>query len=529
VVTSRAAQRVQGEHELAMPPLAAEPSAELFVRRARARDPRLQLLPGDEERIRQICARLDGLPLAIELAAARMKVLKPAAILERLGRRLDLLNSGPRDAPVRQQTLRAAIGWSYDLLDPDAQSVFERLGVFAAGFTLETAEAVCGFETLDAIASLVEHSLVTSRDGRFEMLETIREYAVDRLTKAGTLDEVRRAHMLAYRDLIEGGESGMESPQTGEWLDRLDAERENVRAAMSFAVAEREADVALLFCADLWRYWVWRGNLTEGRELLTAALAIDGGSPRLRQRALNGAGAVAGEQGDFELARRLFERALALTPEVGDEMRAARISGNLGNLAIYEHDYDEAIDRFEAGVEFMRSIGHARGLSLMLQNLGVSLAEAGQPEHAIERLRESVIEARRAGDPGHMSSTLRTLARLLLDTDELDSALAMLHEAMGLSHSLGERPGLTESLETLSAVAARRGDPRTGALLIGAAGALRTAAGGIRQPDEDAWVQRIVADLREALGDEGFAAAETEGSELDLADAVSRALALSAR
>ena len=232
-----------------------------------------------------------------------MKVLRPAAILERLGRRLDLLSSGPRDAPVRQQTLRAAIGWSYDLLDADTQAVFERLGVFAGGFTLETAEAVCGFEALDAIASLVEHSLLTSRDGRFELLETIREYAVDRLTKAGTLDEVRRAHMLAYRDLIEGGESGMESARTGEWLDRLDAERENVRAAMTFAVADGDADTALLFCADLWRYWIWRGNLTEGRELLAAALALDGGAPELRQRALNGAGAVAGEQGDFAVAK----------------------------------------------------------------------------------------------------------------------------------------------------------------------------------------------------------------------------------
>ena len=216
---------------------------------------------------------------------------------------------------MRQQTLRAAIGWSYDLLDADAQAVFERLGVFAGGFTLETAEAVCGFEALDAIASLVEHSLVTSRDGRFEQLETIREYALDRLTKSGTLDEVRRAHMFAYRDLVEGGERGMESPQTGEWLDRLDAERENVRAAMTFAVAEGEADVALLFCADLWRYWVWRGNLTEGRELL------DGGARARRRQPPRCASARStararwpASRATSTLARQLFERALALTP-----------------------------------------------------------------------------------------------------------------------------------------------------------------------------------------------------------------------
>jgi predicted ATPase/DNA-binding SARP family transcriptional activator len=530
VVTSRAALRVHGEHELGVPPLGSEPSAELFVRRARALDSRLHLAPGDEARIAQICARLDGLPLAIELAAARMKVLSPAAILERLGRRLDLLSSGPRDAPVRQQTLRAAIGWSYDLLDAQTQATFARLGVFAGGFTLESAEAVCGLEALDAIASLVEHSLLASRDGRFEMLETVREYAVDRLTKAGTHEEVRRAHVRAYVQLVDGGESGMESAATGEWLDRLDAERENVRAAVTFAVADGDAKSALSFGADLWRYWIWRGNLTEGRELLAAALSLPGGPPALRQRALNGAGAVAGEQGHFEAAKALFEQSMALTPEVGDDNRAARISGNLGNLALYALDFDAAIERFDAGVAFMRSVDDARGLSLMLQNLGIAHAGAGHHQQAVELLTESVAVARRAGDPGHISSTLRTLARLLLDdAEELEQALELLREAMRLSHELNERPGLTESLETLSGVAVRKGDPHTGALLIGAAGALREAAGGIRQPDEDAWVQVIVAELRETLGDDGFAAAEAEGSELDLADAVARGLTLSAR
>ena len=361
------------------------------------------------------------------------------------------------------------------------------------------------------------------------MLETVREYAVDRLTKAGTLDDVRRAHTRAYAQLVEGGESGMESAATGEWLDRLDAERENVRAAITFAVADGDAESALSFGADLWRYWIWRGNLTEGRELLAAALSLTGGPPALRQRALNGAGAVAGEQGDFEVAKALFEQSMALTPEVGDDNRTARISGNLGSLALYELDFEAAIERFDAGVAFMRSVGDARGLSLMLQNLGIAHAGAGHHQRAVELLTESVAVARRAGDPGHISSTLRTLARLLLNDDELGPALELLQEAMRLSHALNERPGLTESLETLSGVAVRKGDPHTGALLIGAAGALREAAGGMRQPDEDAWVQVIVSELRATLGDDGFAAAEVEGSELDVADAVARGLALSAR
>ncbi|MDA0162078.1 tetratricopeptide repeat protein [Solirubrobacter ginsenosidimutans] len=529
VVTSRAALRIGGEHELGVPPLTSAPAVELFIRRARALDSRLRLAPGDEAHIAQICARLDGLPLAIELAAARMKVLSPAAILDRLGRRLDLLSSGPRDAPLRQQTLRAAIGWSYDLLDPSAQATFERLGIFAGGFTLESAEAVCGLDALDAIASLVEHSLLTSRDGRFEMLETVREYAVDRLTKAGALDEVRHAHARAYAQLVEGGESGMESAQTGEWLDRLDADRENIRAAFTFAVADGDAETALALGADLWRYWVWRGSLNQGHELLVAALALEGGPPELRQRALNGAGAVSGEQGDFAAAKTYFEQSLALAESQGNDYRAARVSGNLGSLALYALDYDEAIARLTAGTEFMRGVDSPRGLSLMLQNLGIAHAAAGHQERAVELLTESIELARLAGDPAHISSALRTLARLLLGGDDVGPALALLHEAMLLSHQLHERPGLTESFETLAAVAIRKGDPHTAAQLLGAAGALRQAAGGIRQPDEEPWVQAIVAELREALGDDGFAAAEAAGGELDLADAVASALALSAR
>jgi tetratricopeptide (TPR) repeat protein len=263
--------------------------------------------------------------------------------------------------------------------------------------------------------------------------------------------------------------------------------------------------------------------------LLPEPLALDGGPAELRQRALNGAGAVAGEQGDFAASKTFFEQSLALAEANGNDYRAARVSGNLGNLALYALDYDEAIARVDAGTAFMREVESPRGLSLMLQNLGIAHAAAGHRARAVELLTESVEVARRAGDPAHISSTLRTLARLLLDGDELGPALELLHEALRLSRELNERPGLTESLETLSAVAVRKGDPHTAALLLGAAGALREAAGGMRQPDEEPWVQAIVDELRQALGDDGFAAAEATGAELDLADAVARALALSAR
>jgi predicted ATPase/DNA-binding SARP family transcriptional activator len=531
VVTSRAALRIAGEHELAVPPLAVAPSAELFLRRAKALDSRLTLGPGDEARIEQICARLDGLPLAIELAAARMKVLTPAAILDRLSKRLDLLSSGPRDAPLRQQTLRAAIGWSYDLLDPSARTIFERVGVFVGGFTLEAAEAVCGPDALDGIAALVEHSLLTSHAGRFELLETVREYALDRLATTGEQESVRRDHARHFAEAVEGGERGVESAEIGSWLDRLDADRENIRAAIACAVANGDAATALTLCANVWRYWERRGHLSEARETLASALASGDGPPSLRQRSLNGAGALAGEQGDFAAAKVLFEESAALAHEIGDEYRAARSNGNLGTLALYALDYDEAIARLDASMAYMRSIDDARGLSLMTQNLGIAHAGAGHHERAVELLTESVALARRAGDPAHSSSALRTLGRLLLDEDgaDLGHALALIHESMQISHELNERPGLTESLESLAGVAARQGDPRTSALLIGAANAIRLAAAGMRQPDEEIWVHALELDLRAALGDESFQAAAAEGGRLDLADAVARALALSAR
>jgi predicted ATPase/DNA-binding SARP family transcriptional activator len=531
VVTSRAALRIGPEHEFAVPPLPAEPAAELFLRRARALNPRLQLEPGDEQRIEQICARLDGLPLAIELAAARTKVLRPASILERLGKRLDLLSAGSRDAPRRQQTLRAAIGWSYDLLDPLAQTTFERVGVFAGGFTLEAAEAVCGPAALDGLAALVEHSLLTTRDGRFQMLETVREYAHDLLESGDRLDDARRAHARHFGQVFEHGESGLESATMGDWLDRMDADRDNLRAAIAFAAADGDAAIALVLCAAVWRYWIWRGSLSEGRELMMAALACDGGPPALRQRALNGAGAVVAELGDFAGARELLEQSLELARELGDGYRVARVGSNLGTLALFAADFDEAIARYAESVDYMRALDDPRALSLVVQNLGIAHHGAGNHAPAIELLTESLELASISKDPAHTSSVLRTLGRFLLDAadPDVEAAVELLNEALELSYQVAERPGLTETFETLADVASRRGDPRTGAQLIGAANALREAAGGIRQPDEEEFMQRVEARLRAALGEDAFASAAAAGGELELADAVARALALAPR
>jgi predicted ATPase len=526
VATSRSPLRVAGEQELAIAPLARAPAVALFVSRARALNPRHALATGDEDRIERICERLDGLPLAIELAAARSKLLPPAAILERLSHRLDLLSAGPRDAPERQQTLRAAIGWSYDLLDPEVQSVFARLGVFFGGWTLEAAEAVCGPDALEALATLMDQSLVSAVAGRFEMLETVREYALERLAESGAEPEVRRLHAEAYAELADNAEGGLQSRDTGAWLDRVHHDRENIRAAVAFAAAQGDAPTALRLCG-IWRHWIMRGNLTDGRALVTAALASGDGPPELRLQALNAAGVLASEQGDFAAARELFDESLALARTADAPAWVARAFRNLGNLAIYDDDLAETLRLYAQPLTYYHEVGDTRSLSLVTQNLGLAHSGAGEHERAIELLTESVVLAREAGDPAHLSSTMRSLARAeLLGASGPSPALELLKESLALSGEIADRPGTLECLETLAAVAGRGGDPHAGALLIGAAAAARTAAGATRQPDEDTWVRKVEAELRDALGDAAFAAAVREGERLELREAADRALAI---
>jgi predicted ATPase/DNA-binding SARP family transcriptional activator len=524
VATSRSPLHVAGEHELPVPPLAGAAASELFVARARAVDPRLELSAEDEESIERICERLDGLPLAIELAAARSKVLTPPAILDRLEQRLDLLTAGPRDAPARQRTLRGAIGWSYDLLEEDARKLFAELGVFVGGFTLESAEAVAGPDALDGIAALADQSLVARHGDRFDMLESIRAYALEQLEAAGGLDGTRRRHAWAFAALTEQAEDGIRGPSQAQWFARLDADAENLRAATTWALADGDTDTALRLAGGVIRFWAARGALTERRGLLATALAGGAGSPGPRVNALHAAGVMAAEAGEFEAAGVHFNAALELARAVGDRARVARLESNLGTLAMYAGDHEQAVRRYERGAVISRELGDAFGLSLVNQNLGIAEDGLGRRERAIELLEESVELARRAEDPAHLASALRTLARMLLAGEaDGERAMGLIRESLTRSLDLGDRPGMIECLET---VAGRADDARTGALLMGAAEAARTAAGAIRQPDETAWVEATTASLRAALGPEAFEAALADGAALPLEDAVARALAV---
>ena len=527
VTTSRAPLRLAGEHELPVPPLASESARELFVARARAVDPRLELTPEDAECVERICARLDGLPLAIELAAARSKVLSPPAILDRLQQRLDLLTAGPRDAPARQRTLRAAIGWSYELLDDEARALFAMFGVFVGGWTLETAEAVAGPDALDGIAALVDQSLVTRNGDRYEMLESIRAYALEQLTAAGGLDDARRRHARAFAALTEEAEDGIKGPGQARWFARLDADAENLRAATTWALVDGDTDTALRLAGGLVRFWAARGALTERREALATALAAGAGRPGPRLNALQAAGVMAAEAGDFDAAGVHFNAGLELARAVGDRALIARLQSNLATLAMYAGDHEQALRRYEEGAVILRKIDDVLGLSLVIQNLAIAQDGVGRRDRAIALLEESVELARRAGDPAHTASTLRTLARVLLaDETQRERAMELIRESLTRSRDLGDRPGMIECLETVAGEAGHAGDARTGALLLGAAQAARAAAGAIRQPDETAWVEATTASLRAALGSATFGAALADGAALPLEDAVDRALAV---
>jgi predicted ATPase/class 3 adenylate cyclase len=346
LVTSRELLRVRGEVQYAVPPLADQEAVALFCERSHLR-------ASDE--ITELSRRLDNLPLAVELAAARASVLSPAQILERLTGRLDLLKGG-RDSDPRQQTLRATIGWSYDLLSPEERQPFARLAVFRGGCTLEAAEEVAGAD-LDVLQSLVDKSLLRHTHERFWMLETIREYAAARLEESDEAEEVRRRHAECFLALAEEAEPFLRRCWSGEWLDRLEREHDNLRAALERLMASGERELALRLAGAVWWFWDGRGHLAEGRRRLENALQADERPTAARARALNGAAALAVDGGDPPTARLLAEEGLALQRALGDDWGAAYSVYLLAHAALSEADWPTAQRLFEESLRLFGELG----------------------------------------------------------------------------------------------------------------------------------------------------------------------------
>src|SRR5438034_1544036 len=374
LVTSRASLRISGEQEFLVPPLEDEEAVALFADRARALKPTAVL--GDA--VGEICRRLDNLPLAIELAAARIKLLTPESLLPRLERRLPLLTAGARDAPERQRTLRATIEWSFELLDPAEQELFLRLSVFAGGWDLEAAEAVCSAE-LEILGSLVDKSLIRGNDDRFLMLATIREFATEELESSGDAPAVRRRHAEHYLALAEAAEPEILGGAQVEWMVRLERERNNFRAALDWAFEQGAAEIALRLIGALRRAWVARGYLAETRAWLEQALAADGAAmPAVRAKTLYG----------------------------------------FGRVALVQGDYERALPSLQESASLFREHGDARGLAFALADLGWIAAAQGVHERARSLGEQSLAVARAAGDETTSAAALHVIACTMLDEGE---------------------------------------------------------------------------------------------------------------
>jgi predicted ATPase/DNA-binding XRE family transcriptional regulator len=599
LATSRARLRLRGERELPVGPLAApglEDSAvpplaglagvaavRLFVERAAEVRPGFALTPENAVAVAAICRQVEGLPLALELAAARVKVLTPAALRARLAHRLPLLSGGARDAPERQQAMRQAIAWSHDLLGESEQILFRRLAIFAGGCTLEAAsagaaEGLAGLDDpgtiIDGLTALVDHSLVRfeepsaheAAEGRFVMLETIREYALERLEENGEAEAVRRAHAAFYLAFAERAEPELTGPDQAEWLHRLESEHDNLRAALGWARDHGEGELWLRLSGALWRFWELGFHLREGRDWLEGALAADRGArASVRAQALNGVANLAYGQGDVAQAAVYQEESLALARAAGDDYGICRSLNDLANIVSERGDYAGAVALYEESLAVSRRIGASWAAACALHNLGLMadhmddleraaalLAEAllhwdrlgdevsrartldaaalvarrrGDLDHALALGEEGLALRRRGGDRGGVARSLANLGWTLLERGEGWGAAAFFHEALPLHLEAGNRRGLAGCLTGLSALALGRGRPEAAARLLGAADAIDGAGGAVRPPALQRRHERLADDVAASLAEDAFAAAWAAGRALSPEAAVALALA----
>jgi predicted ATPase len=500
LATSRAPLRLQAEQEYLVPPLllpAPPPpppeqlsqyeAVRLFIQRAQAVKPDFAIDNANAPAVAEICWRLDGLPLAIELAAARIRMFSPEALLRRLDKRLPLLTGGARDAPERQRTLRDAIAWSHDLLAAQEQTLFRRLAVFTGGATFAAAETVASsageMDVLAGLERLVEHSLVRQENGpagepRFAMLETIREYGLERLAEAGEMEPFQQAHAAVFLALAEEAEPELTGPQQGTWLERLAAEHDNLRAALTWSIAAEEPVTGLRLAGALWRFWDVRGHFEEGRRWLERVLAARGTDlPAVRAKVLSGAGNLAHDQGDLAQAQALHETALALWRELGDKSGIAASLNNLGRLAHDRGELDQAQALREEALALRRELGDQRGIAVSLDNLGNLAHDRGDLAQAQTLHEESLLLARKLGNKTGIAASLNNLGNVAHDRGDLARAAALHEESLLLAQELGHKWGVARSVGNLGTVARAQGDLARAQVLYEKALALRRELG----------------------------------------------------
>jgi predicted ATPase/class 3 adenylate cyclase len=519
LVTSREPLHLSGEREYAVLPLRERDAVSLFQERVRAAG--LALATNGE--VAEICRRLDHLPLAIELAAARVKVLPPALLLERLEQRLPLLTGGARDLPERQRTLRATLSWSYDLLVPQEQRLFARLAVFAGGCTLEAAEEVCGAD-LDTLQSLVEKSLLRHTDGRFWMLETIREFAGEWLQESDEAEATRRLHAGFFVELADRRYADLRGREAALWLQRFEDDHDNFRSVLTYLLEGGDSDTALRLAGALSRFWMIRGYLDEGRRWLERTLQ-GSAATAMRPRALRGLALIAMEQGDTDRAAETADEALMLDLEGDDEEGVAQSMLLLADIAAYSDDLERAAHLWDECAEFSRQRGQRMELALALYNLGHVARLQGEPGRAETYFEESHANFHELEDVMGQAGTMTGLVHIASERGDIERALSMLAVATELYARIRYVAGLLDSLELFATLLERQGEAQAAARLWGARHTLGGEVGReTDHPLEAAAHDEAVARVRLALGDEAFERAWELGSAMTLDEAVAFAL-----
>jgi predicted ATPase/class 3 adenylate cyclase len=503
LVTSRVVLSLRGEQEYEVPPfqppdpkrlpdvltLGRFEAVQLFTERALAVRPEFRVTEENAPAVAEITVRLDGLPLAIELAATRTKVLTPEQILPRLQKRLSLLTSGVRTLPERQRTLRGAIAWSYDLLDEAERRLFARLSVFSGGWTLESAEAVCdpeglGLDALEGLTSLVDKSLVRRVEPadalpRFSMLETIREFGQEQLEAGGDLDLVARRHADHFLGLVVEAEGHLTADDQGKWLDRSDQEHANIRAALRWAIEAGDADRAQESAAAMWRFWQQRGHLAEGRRWFEEVLAMPSGQGRTpaRARALIGAGGIAWWQQDRTSTGAFYREALAIERELGDSARMAEALYNLA-FVVAGNDVESAARMLDESLDLFRRVGDEPGVARVLVMLVIRDATAGDWGSVIAKIEEVVAIWRRLGDRLHLAFDLVWLAFAYGRAGRPGDARSVALEALELFREVDNPTGIALALLDLAFLSTWEGRHEDAIRLAGASESLRERTGG---------------------------------------------------
>jgi predicted ATPase len=518
LATSRAPLRVHGECEYAVDPLPEEDAVELLVQRARS--VRRDFAP--DEHAKEICQRLDRLPLALELAAARLRSLDPSALLERLDRRLPLLTGGARNAPERQRTLRATIEWSYDLLPDDLRELFARLAVFAGTFSLDAAEKVadCTVETLDAV---VEASLVKALAGtRFLMLETIRELAVERLAELDDVADLRARHARYYHLVAVSACLDTDDDAAEQRPEIVIPEAANLRAALTWALETGEIEFGLDLLVALEQFWVL-GYTAEGMSWYSAFLEhADAVSPLLRARALRSFGSAAHFAGESDLAERLWEESLAAYEQLEDERGIAVLLHRLSIPALVRGDVERAHVLSTRSLELHRRLANDKGAVQPLALLGAIALQSGDPRRGLALLEESAELARKIGWRWWRAGTLSALAEVAIADGRLGDAKGLVHEAVDLALQLGDRVGLSWYLSQFALALVHESRSEDAGRIWGA---VETAAAFIPGGPWPRDMERLQRDVL-AFADIAFETGREAGGSLSLEEAAAWMCAL---